>query len=389
MPMAERSTVSLQTANDDYRIAFFIPDLGGGGAERVVVNLVNHYVANGQPVTLVLARTTGALIDRLDSRVELVDLGVPVKALSIIALARYLRRSRPDCLVSHMDIANIAACAAQRLSGYAAKRLVLCCHLMFSLQLEAFRRPKDRVVARLMQHAYPIADRYVAVSHGVAQDISRLADLPLERFDVIHNPAYDKTIPAQSAADPGHPWLEAGDRDIPVVITAGRLTPEKDFTTLLEAIERARRTRAIRLIILGTGPLAGELKAHAVKLGIDHAIDFVGFQTNPFAYIGRADVFALSSRWEGFGNVLVEALACGTPVVATNCPSGPAEILENGRYGRLVPTGESAPLASALLESLNARHDTKALRAHARTFSVATAAEAYWRLIGRGSQAAS
>jgi len=389
MPVAQREPRTLDTTVSDYRVVFFIPDLGGGGAERVVVNLVNHYVENGQPITLVLARAQGELLDRLDPRVELVNLAVPTKALAVFALARYLRRTRPDCLVSHMDIANVAACAAQRLSGYAAKRLVLCCHLMFSIQLRAFRRPKDRAVARMMRLLYPIADRYIAVSHGVARDVATLAELPLERFDVIHNPAYDDTIPQQAAVDPNHPWLGTKDRDVPVVISAGRLTPEKDFTTLLEAIEQARRKREIRLIVLGTGPLAGELQAHAEKLGIMDAVDFLGFRANPFAYISRTNVFALSSRWEGFGNVIVEALACGTPVVATDCPSGPAEILENGRYGRLVPTGDAETLALTLLKSLDAQHDAEALRAHARSFSVTTAAQAYWRSIGYGDRLAS
>jgi len=227
------------------------------------------------------------------------------------------------------------------------------------------------VLARL---SYPYADGIVAISNGVADDLAESARIARERIDVIYNPAYSDDIDTLAEADCPHPWFESDD---PVLLGVGGLSDQKDFATLIRAFARVREDRPVRLIILGEGDNREQLESLVRRLDLEDQVDLPGFVDNPFAYMSRASLFVLSSAWEGFGNVIVEAMACGTPIVSTDCPSGPSEILEYGKYGVLVPVGDEETMANAIRNQLDATTDTESLRERAKDFTVETIANQY------------
>jgi glycosyltransferase involved in cell wall biosynthesis len=207
------------------------------------------------------------------------------------------------------------------------------------------------MLPRLVGRFYPWADGIVAVSQGAADDLARTARLPKDRIQVVHNPIVTPELREMAAARLDHPWFEAGAP--PVLLAVGRLAPQKDFGTLIRAFERVRRSRPARLMILGDGPERDALEALAAEVGLESAVDLPGRIVNPFPYMVRADAFVLSSRWEGLPSVLIEALFCGVPVVATDCPSGPREILAGGKHGLLVPVGDVEALARGIESALD------------------------------------
>jgi glycosyltransferase involved in cell wall biosynthesis len=273
-----------------------------------------------------------------------------------------------------MEIANVAALVSHRLAGSDAK-LVVCSHLAFSGQVSGARRAQDRLVARAMRRLYPRADAIVAVSEGVADDLARVARIPRSRITVIHNPIVTEELLAAARAPVEHPWFARGEP--PVLLAAGRLTAQKDYPTLLRAFRAAREQRALRLVVLGEGEERGRLEALARELGVAPEVDFAGFVANPYAFMARASLFVLSSAWEGLPTVMVEAMACGAPVVSTDCPSGPGEILERGRYGRLVAVGDDRALAGAMLATLDDPPPPELLRRRAGEFGPEQAIERY------------
>jgi glycosyltransferase involved in cell wall biosynthesis len=198
----------------------------------------------------------------------------------------------------------------------------------------------------LIRKSYPSADGIIAVSSGVADDLAEATGIPRESIDVIYNPVVTPEVATASREAVDHPWLAPGEP--PVVMGIGRLTPKKDFTTLLQAFAEVRREVPARLMILGEGPERAVLEGLVRTLDLAANVALPGFVGNPYAYLARASLFVLSSRWEGLPTVLIEAMFCGAPVVSTDCPSGPREILNGGRYGRLVPVGDLAALAQAI-----------------------------------------
>ncbi|HUO88492.1 MAG TPA: glycosyltransferase, partial [Rhizomicrobium sp.] len=217
------------------------------------------------------------------------------------------------------------------------------------------------------------------VSEGVARDLRSFGQFSPHKVSVVHNPVFDPDIAELARQEPLHPWLLAGDP--PIILAAGRLHPQKGFDVLLRAFARVRAQIDCRLVILGEGAERASLAAMASDIGLAYDVDFPGFARNPFSLMARAAVFVLSSRWEGFPNALVEAMASGAPVVSTDCPSGPREILDHGRYGRLVPPGSAELLADAILAVLRERPDTTASRRRAEMFSVAAATRQYLDLL--------
>ena len=240
---------------------------------------------------------------------------------------------------------------------------------------------KRALLPGLMRRAYEQADAVVAVSDGVADDLARLTVL-VERIRTIHNPVVGPELEALSREPVGHPWLAPGEP--PVVLSVARLTDQKDLPILVAAFARLRAQRPARLLILGDRPTPertaariGELQMLAYRLGVVADVELPGFVANPYAYMARARLFVLSSRYEGFANVLVEAMACGCPVVSTDCPSGPAEILDGGRYGPSVPVGDDVALAAAMERALAAPPDPTVLRGRAAAFTVERATDGY------------
>jgi glycosyltransferase involved in cell wall biosynthesis len=404
-------------------VAVFLRNLAGGGIERMRLHLAEAFLARGLAVELVLGERTGALADEvprglptvelgraglLDARLAALraapgDLGLlarpvlltrkPPPTLPFLpGLARYLRQRRPRALLAATPYENLEALRARRLARCSRRtRVVISEHNNIVRNMLDSKEWARRHLAALMRRAYPEADGIVAVSNGVADQIAATAGLARGRITTIHNPVVTPALLARAAQPTEEPWLAPDEP--PLIMGAGRLVRQKDFPTLIRAFALARARRPpLRLLIAGgadsephTRARQAELMALATSLGVADAVRLPGHLRNPVALMAHAALFVLSSRWEGFGNVLVEALACGTPVVSTDCPSGPAEILDGGRYGRLVPVGDAEALAEAILATLDQPPDPVALRARAGAFTVERATDAYLGLLLAGA----
>jgi glycosyltransferase involved in cell wall biosynthesis len=330
-------------------IAFFLPAVRGGGAQRVVVNLVDGITERGHPVDLVLAEADGVFLDQLSPRVRMVDLAAGRLVRSVGPLTRYLRRERPRVLVSSMSHANLVALWAAKLARRDTP-VVVTEHNTLSQAAGEDGELARGIWPHLLRIFYPWAASIVAVSEGAADDLARTSGLPRNRVQVVYNPVITPAILAMAEKDPGHPWFAPGQP--PVVLGVGRLTRQKDFPTLLRAFAAMRQRRPARLIILGEGEDRQTLEELRSELGLTEDVALPGFQENAMAYMAHSALFVLSSAWEGLPTVLIEAMAAGTQVVSTDCPSGPREILQGGRLGKLVPVGDAHALAEAMIEAL-------------------------------------
>ncbi len=359
-------------------LAVYMHDLSGGGVERMRLELIRVFLARGLAVTLVLHARTGALAQAVPAGCRVVVLGGGRTAQDVPGLARFLRRERPDVLLVSLDHNNIAAMLARRLAG-GPTRLVICQHNALSAEAEHMRGWKYRAVPLLYRLLAGAADGIVAVSAGVADDLARTAGLARRRVTVIHNPVISGDFMARASAPAADPWL--ADDAPPVLVWVGRLVAQKDPHTLLRAF--AGVAPPARLLLLGEGELRPELERLAAALGLDGRVRFAGFQANPLPWIREAHALVLSSRYEGLGNVIVEALGCGTAVVSTDCPHGPREILEDGRHGALVPVGDADALAAAMRTVLAGGHDPAALRARAAAFTAEHAVAQHLALFAR------
>lgn len=279
----------------------------------------------------------------------MVDLGASRPLTALPTLVRYLRTHRPRALAATITNANLVALWAVRLAGVPVRCLVREASTL-SVELEHSSRLNRWLLPYLIGRAFGRADAIVAPSRGVADDLARVAGLPRETIEVIYNPVVSSMLTERSRQAAGHRWLE--EPAVPVVVGMGRLTRQKDFATLIRAFARLRESRPARLLILGEGKERAALLALAGAQGIAADVDLPGFVDNPHAYLSRAALFVLSSRWEGLPGVLIEALACGARVVSTDCPSGPREILADGAYGELVPVGDPEALAGAMRRAL-------------------------------------
>lgn len=354
-------------------IAAFLQDLAGGGAERVVVLLLNT-LARDHRVSLVLARAEGPYLADLDPSVEVHDLGGRRTFAAIAPLARWLRTARPDVLMSHLTHVNVAAAIAIRLAGGRVP-LVAVEHNQMDLNFALIRTRSVRLAYRATRLVYPGVARIVCVSDGVARSVRRFARVRGGNIVTIANPVVTPQLHALAAEPAAHPWL--ADQPPPVILGCGRLVEQKDFATLIRAFATLREGRPARLVILGEGPLRAPLERLAADLGIAADVALPGFDRNPFAAMRGAAVFVLSSRWEGLPTVLIEALATGVPVVSTDCPSGPDEVLQGGALGPLVPVGDPSALAAAIGSALDAPVASDLRRSRAADFTVERASAAY------------
>ena len=359
-------------------IAMVLHDLRGGGAERACLRLAQGMVEAGRPVELILVQGAGAYLSDVPPGVRLTVLDLPRVSRAGTALARHFRRTRPAAVLSALTHMNIVTIMAARLSGLPLQ-VVVSERNQISCKAREARGAWQRALYRAVPLAYRAADRVVAVSGGVAGDLARFGRLPDRKIRVIHNPVFDPAIEARAAEAPQHPWFTADGP--PIVLACGRLHRQKGFDVLLKAFARARAQLECRLVILGEGGERQHLKEQADRIGLAYDIDMPGFCANPFALMARAGAFVLSSRWEGFPNVLVEAMACGAPVIATDCPSGPREILDG--IAPLVPVDDDAALGAALIAALRRRPDTAATRLRAQRFSIAAAAKQYLEALER------
>ena len=358
--------------------AFFLPTLHFGGVARVTLNLCRGFLDRGYRVDVVAANAIGAFRDQVPASARLFDLNSRRVLTSTLGLVRYLRRERPHALIAGMTHSSVIALWAIRWAGVRT-RIIATEHTDMTSMRRGVSSWRVRMVPFFARHFLPWADAVVAVSKGVADDVSGLTGIPRENIVVIYNPVLSEEFFERAKAPMLHPWLKPGSP--PVVLSVGQLTKPKAFHTLLRAFAAVKHQTPARLLILGEGPERSALESLVESLGIGDKVAMPGFEPNPYPYMARAKVFALASEFEGFGVVLVEALALGATVVATDCPGGPREILDDGRRGSLVPVGDVEALARALVAALGSPQRSMP-REVLKDFEVATAASSYEKLIG-------
>jgi len=359
------------------KISILLPDLRGGGVERIRLVLAHEFTRAGHEVEFVLMQARGELLEEARESFSVVNLSISRARALPRALGQYLRHRRPDALLAAMWPLTVIAPIGARLSGHRCKVLVSE-HNSLSNQYGDWG-PLHRTAMRAsMAIGYRLADRRVGVSQGVVQDISALSRLHLGAFDIIHNPLTPRAEPPSVALSDAEA-LWTGSKG-PRIVTVGSMKAQKNHPLLLSAFARLDCPDA-RLMFVGDGTGREELLSLARDLGVVDRVIFAGFHPDPTPFYKTAGLFVLSSNYEGFGNVIVEAMACGTPVVSTDCPSGPAEILENGKWGRLTPVGNADALAEAMRASLEDYHDTAALKRRAADFAPEIAARKYLELL--------
>ncbi len=399
------------------RVALAFGTLAAGGVERSMLTLAERFLACDCKVDVLLCRRQGELLGEVPEGARVIELGRSdpwrTRALAFAAdpfaltpfrlrkktlkelrqlpdFVEYLRTAKPAAVLAAMPRHNLQAIWARQLSG-------LRTHLVISQRDRA--SPEARTAytehealrafpSSLLRRAYLQADAIVAVSYGIADDLASYANIPRERITTIYNPVVTPDLTAKARTPLDHPWFECGQP--PVILGVGRLHPQKDFPTLIRAFAHVRAQRPVRLVILGAGDAGrdayvSDLRSLPAKLGVDDDVRFEGFVANPFAFMARASVFALSSVHEGLPGALIQALACGCPVVSTDCVSGPREILDDGEYGPLVPVGDDAAMAAALQQVLDNPLPPDRLRARAELFSVDRAMERYSALLCQSS----
>lgn len=350
-------------------ITFFLPDLRGGGAQQVFCNLSAGFAERGYTADLLVTWATGELRRGIHPDVRVVELAPPHipaigSAAGIPAMIEYIDSATPPVLYSAMTYANVSAIVAARLARNETA-VVPTEHTMLRHHQTSI---KDRFVNRTAGYLYPGVDAIIAVSESVADEVSEVIGLDRESISVVHNPIVTPDL-EEKAASPVEDWIPVDATD--VLVSVGRLAEEKDFATLLRALAHlvSDHNRDAALVIFGDGPQRGRLQQLAKTLEISERVSIPGYVDNPYKYLQRASVFVSSSRFEGLPTTIVEAMACGCPVVATDCPGGSAEVLCDGRYGTLVPVGDPQALASSIDTTLRSPPDSERLRERADDFT--------------------
>lgn len=354
-----------------------MPDLKGGGAERVMVRLANGLSASGAAVDLVCLRADGMTANLLSPEVRLIELGGRMRNM-LPRLVAHLRHTRPRGFLIGYDHHCALPILAARIAS-PQMRVVATVHTELGawLRRDGAGLATKRTMVKLV---FPLADHVVAVSEGIAQDLKGWSRGLRRRVCTVANPVLSEDIKQLAQSPAAHPWLQG--KSVPVVLALGRLTYPKDWPTLIRAFASVRSSTTARLILLGEGPQRDELLALAQTLGVAADVSLPGWVLNPYACIARADVVAHSSLLEGLPTVLIEALGLGVPVVATDCSSGVREILDNGRWGRIVPSRRPEELGAAVLAALGEkRAGVDAARSVWQRFSASASVSAYRSLL--------
>lgn len=347
------------------KIIFLIPSLHGGGAERVYTHLLHHIDREKFEPYLMVVNLEGPYVEDIPSDVKIVDLKKRSVKSSLIKLIKEINKIRPSIIMSTLLHLNLT--------------------LLF---IKPFLKGNPRIIVReanppsfsikellgtsvfkkLYVKLYKRADHIIAISKDVAEDVIETFNVPKDRVHIIYNPVLVEQIKMKSEEDVNHPWII--NKKEPVIISIGRLVEQKDFPTLIKAFAKVIERKKCKLIILGEGPNYSILLELIKELGIEDSVDFLGFVNNPYKYVKNSDLFVLSSKWEGFGMVIIEALAVGTPVVATDCPGGPHEILNNGKFGKIVPVGDIGKMSQAIIEALDEEIDRGRLIKRAMDYDI-------------------
>lgn len=376
--MADAHPVGPDSSKTHHRpIALLVPSMRGGGAERVMLALAVGFAGMEMRVDLVLVRAEGEYLKEVPVGVRVIDLNSHRTAVSFLKFIRYLHREKPQVVVSALTPTNVVALVSKLLFRKSF-RVVVRQDNTFSEEFDN-GTAKERRLLRVLKWLLPVSDHIVAVSQGVADDLRIVAPAVSSKVTTIYNPVVWLDHDEKAAAPVDHPWFN--DVTTPVILAVGRLVPVKDFPSLLKAFAQIISSRPARLVVLGEGPERRKLTALAEQLGIARHIDMPGFRLNPFAFMSKASAFVLSSRYEGLGIVLIEAMACGAPVVSTDCRSGPREILEDGRWGRLVPVGDWHAMAEAILDTLENPIPSDQLISRASVFSADASLDCYLEVL--------
>jgi len=368
--------------NSQKRLAIFLPNLVSGGTERAMINLADGLARRGYPVDFVLSQCEGSFMGQFPKSARLIELnrmrvGAGRSIISLPALIRYIRKERPSALFTALH-SNVIAIWARQVAGVPL-RLVISEQNTFSVHNQMLPIGYQQLMLWLIRQNYPSADVIAAVSEGVADDLRRTTRIRKDRVQVIHNPIITPELEGKARECLDHPWFKPGEP--PVILSVGRLDPQKDFPMLLRAFAQARQYLQARLLILGEGPDRSALCSLAKQLGIENDLCLPGFVSNPYPYMAQASVFVLSSRWEGLPTVIAEALYCGAPLVSTDCPSGPREMLRDGLYGKLVPVGDVDSFAQAIINTLKGDVIHPPLESW-RPYELDTVVSQYLRAIG-------
>ena len=359
------------------QLSLFVHSASGGGAERVILGLASALAERGMCVDLVVNRAEGELMGLVPKSVRLIDLNSQRTFASFLNFGRYIRRERPNVVMSTPLRPNVVALVAKLLLQRDLTVLVRQDNtLSHQFAASSFR---NRLMWQLFKYLLPAADGIVSVSRGVTDDLCDLVPASSHKIMTMYNPVVWPDHADRAAASVDHAWLN--DTDVPVILSAGRLAPVKDHASLLRAFAMVVNSRPSRLVILGEGPERRKLTELAERLGISQHVDMPGFRHNPFAHMSRASVFVLSSSYEGLPTVLIEAMACGTSIVSTDCPSGPSEILEGGKWGRLVPVGDWRAMAEAMIDTLENPTPPDRLISRASEFSADASVDRYLELL--------
>jgi glycosyltransferase involved in cell wall biosynthesis len=341
--------------------------------------LTPEFARRGYTTDILKIRDHGPYVSAPPEGVRLIEFQAAHVATALPELVRYLRKQPPRAMLCDKDKVNRAALLARWLTG-APTRVAIRMGTTLSVDL-ADRGGWDKLVQTWSsRYLYRYADAIITPSEGAARDLEALARLPSGSVRSLPNPVISSQMVELANEPVDHPWLV--HKPCPVIIAVGELGGRKDFETLLKAFAKLKSSTAAKLMILGRGKRRERLQALARALGIDEDVDLLGFVENPYRYMARADVFALSSRWEGFGIVLIEAMSLGVPCVATDCPSGPREALDQGRLGKLVPVGDDDALASALAATLDEPPPRGRLIEAAQKYSAKNSASAYLAALG-------
>jgi glycosyltransferase involved in cell wall biosynthesis len=356
------------------KIALLVSFSGEGGVERLMLNLCEGLLDLGHPVDLLAIKRRSAHLKALPEGLNLVPLRATHTHESLPEVVRYLRSERPHALLAVKDRANQVAILAGKLAR-SKTRIAVEIQTTISAALDGKSSLRKAAWYLPMRLLYPMANVVIAVSEGVARDLAEITGLPRERIHVIHNPAVSEAMFGLAHEPVAHPWYQ--DASIPIITGIGRLTRQKDFPTLIRAFARVRAQLPCRLMILGEGRDRAMLSELAQSLGVAAEVALPGFVVNPYAFLGRASLFVLSSLWEGSPTVLTEAMALGVPVVATDCPSGPRELLRGGHIAPLVPMGDPEALAAAMLDTLIRRPDKTVLQEAVVDYTVGESSRRY------------
>jgi glycosyltransferase involved in cell wall biosynthesis len=359
------------------RIAFILASLGGGGVERMTLNLAEEFTKRGYEVDLLVADAKGEYQDFVPSSVNLIDLNKPRLLSCVPDIRKYMAEKKPDAFISAKDYINLAVIMAKLLAK-SKTNLIVSTRVNISRQLEVLNSRSFKVIARMVKHFYRFADHIVGVSKGVADDLHNITEIDKKKIHVVYNPVVTEELLAKAQQEVNHPWFK---EDVPVVVTVGRFDKAKDYPTLLNAMRVLQDSKKVRLIVVGDGPEKDHLRSLVDQYKLNDVVDFAGFQSNPYPYMRKADLFVLSSAYEGFGNVVAEALAVGTPIVSTDCPSGPGEILDGGKYGTLVKVGDYIALSQAIKDTLENPIPKEKLIERSLFFTIKNSADSYEKLI--------